>query len=374
VTSSPSVEGAVKVPFNDLSRDDGTSAVAVDAALRVLESGYYLMGPNVAAFEHDFSQRLGGIGVVAVGSGTDALALSLQAFQLRTGAEVLVPANAGGYASIAAGMAGLRPISVDVDADTLLVSRESLERAAGVDCRAVIATHLYGQVVSDIVEIRTWCDLTGRVLIEDCAQASGASVGGQPVGTFGHAAAFSFYPTKNLGAMGDAGAITSADPTLVERLRVLAQYGWTPRYHSALRGGRNSRMDEVQAAVLRVRLPELNKLNSRRKRIHDTYATALNHDSLRLVGAGSTANVGHLAVLVCDDRTRAIRHLQARGISTAIHYPFPDHRQPGLAAEVGLGGAPVAEDACERVLSVPCFPALTDSEVSQVADALRSYV
>jgi aminotransferase EvaB len=366
--------GSSIVPINDLGRDDGSMEEVLAATAVVLASGHYLMGPNVAALEEALAAEVGCSGAATVASGTDALALALAALRLAPESEVLVPANAGGYASIAARLADLLPVAADVEPTTALVSLDSLQRAATGSTRVVVATHLYGQVVPDISAIRKWCDDTGRFLVEDCAQAAGASLSGRAAGSFGHVGTFSFYPTKNLAAMGDGGAIATHDTALLERVRALAQYGWHSRYDSVLSGGRNSRMDEVQAAVLRVRLPRLGGLNERRRWIARRYRQAVEQGPLKLLGADGPHNVAHLAVLVCDDRSRVQRHLEARNIATAVHYPVPDHRQPGLGVTVGPAGAPVAEDACGRVLTVPCFPTMNDDEVSQVAAALGSYV
>lgn len=361
------------VPFNDLRRDDGSLAEASSAVAAVVSSGHYLMGPHVAALEAAFAARCTAAGAVAVASGTDALALALGSFDLPEGARVLVPGNAGGYASVASRLAGLVPVVADVEPASLLVSLGTLQRAATAEIQVVVVTHLYGQVVRDLAAIRVWCDERGIRLVEDCAQAAGARLDGRHVGSVGHAAAFSFYPTKNLGAMGDAGAVVLAEQGPLERARQLAQYGWRGRYLAALPGGRNSRMDEVQAAVLGVRLPRLDALNARRRAIGRTYAHAVGAGPLRLVGADDDENVWHLAVVMCDDRRRVTAHLEAHGVATAVHYPVPDHAQPGLGAKVSDAGSPVAENACAHVLTLPCFPTLTDGEVERVAAALRSY-
>jgi aminotransferase EvaB len=364
------------VPLNDLARDDGSLGEATQVARATVASGHYLAGPNVAAFEQALAGELGSAGVAAVASGTDALALAMAALELPQGSRVIVPANAGGYASVAARQTGLVPLVADVDPQTLLVTAETVATVATPNVKAVVVTHLYGQVVPHTEEIRAWCDASGRSLIEDCAQAAGARRGGAAAGSIGHAAAFSFYPTKNLAAMGDAGAVAAQNAELLGRVRQLAQYGWRERYLVERPLGRNSRMDELQAAILRVRLPRLAELNRRRHEIAQAYADAVMDGPLSIVGAGAQPeeNVGHLAVLLCDDRAGVQEHLAARQqIATAVHYPYPDHAQRALGAEVGPGGAPVAEDACRRVLTVPCFPTMTDDEVSRVAQALRSY-
>ncbi len=360
----------VPTPFNDLCRAaqaDDELALAVE---RVARSGRYLLGEQTDGLERELAGYLDVGAVVAVASGTDALELALTALAA-PGEEVLTVANAGGYAAIAARRCGLSVRFVDVDERDLLVSPDALERAIGERTRVVVVTHLYGKMAR-VGEIRELCRARGVRVLEDCAQAIGARADGASAGSVGDAAAFSFYPTKNLGALGDGGAVATSDRTIAERVRRLRQYGWQVKYEIAEDRGGNSRLDEIQAAALRVRLPGLDGANRRRREIAARYAAAVAGSPVRMAQDGGEDYVAHLAVIRAPDRGRIARALAERGVGTAIHYPLPDHRQPVLGrSEQSL---PVSERACEEVLSLPCFPELTEAEVESVCSALRAAV
>jgi dTDP-4-amino-4,6-dideoxygalactose transaminase len=231
-----------------------------------------------------------------------------------------------------------------------------------------VVTHLYGNV-ADVEPIRRLCDERGVLLVEDCAQAIGARRDGRFAGTFGHLAAFSFYPTKNLGALGDGGAVVTDDPALAASVRALRQYGWEHKYHVVRRHGRNSRLDELQAAILRSKLPMVDRWNERRRTIVGRYAGALDVSAGRFVFDEGTS-VAHLAVALVEDRDRARAVLEERGIGTDVHYPVADHRQPVWDGHAVQARLPVTEDAVEHVLTVPCFPELEDAEIDHVCEAL----
>jgi dTDP-4-amino-4,6-dideoxygalactose transaminase len=337
----------------------------------VVRSGWYLRGPETLAFERELAAFVGGGGCVGVANGTDALELALRGVGVAEG-EVITAANAGGYATTAILRVGARPWYADVDADTLCLAPAAVERAlANRRAGAVIVTHLYGQMalIEDIVAL---CRARGVAVVEDCAQAVGAERGGRRAGSFGNAAAFSFYPTKNLGAVGDAGAVIAADPAVEQRVRSLAQYGWEGKYRVALEGGRNSRLDEIQAAVLRVGLPEVEASNARRRAIVARYAAALSAPAGRFIGSTEAEYVGHLAVAVLRDRSAAQAHCASHGIETAVHYPVPDHRQPAWAGLDDKSELPVTEDAAAHILSLPLFATLTDAEVARVCEVLHA--
>lgn len=364
----------MRVPFNDLSRQIAVEGDALRSAItRVVDSGWFVLGPEVTAFEDEFAEACAASGCVGVGSGTDALELALRAAGCRPGAEVVMAANAGGYGALACLAAGGRPVFVDVDPDLLLVTPDAVAAALTERTVAVIVTHLYGSpadVAGTVAVVPA-----GVTVIEDGSQAHGAAFDGRPVGGIGHLAAFSFYPTKNLGALGDGGAVTGTDDELLDRVRHLRQYGWTDRYNATVPGGRNSRLDEMQAAVLRIRLGGLDAANAARRRISARYRDAA--PSLRFAGGGTSlarSAVDHLCVIMDPDRARLEKHLAAAEIGTAVHFPIPDHRQPAIAdrASVPLP-LPVTDAAAASVLSVPCFPELTDAEVDHVASTLASY-
>jgi dTDP-4-amino-4,6-dideoxygalactose transaminase len=307
-----------------------------------------------------------------VGNGTDALYLALRASGVEAGRRVATVANAGGYTSGATLRAGGSPVFVDIDPRTAQMSPEALTKVLGEtpDITAVVLTHLYG-LTGDVEAIKSLCDERKVMLIEDCAQAMGASVAGRPAGTFGDVATLSFYPTKNLGAFGDGGAVVCATAALHERVSALAQYGWGQRYQVTVPGGINSRIDEIQAAVLLEAERVLDVQNERRRAIVARYAAATPGQRY-VLSDDSNRSVGHLAVMVTDDRSGDAHRLDAAGVSTGIHYPIADHRQPGWQGLVPAAHLPNTDWLVERILTLPCFPAMTDDEVDQVVEALAA--
>lgn len=354
------------LPLNDLGRCEDRDELAA-AIARVLDSGWYLLGPEGAAFEAELAGYVGANQAVALASGTDALELAMRAL-LPGGSVVLTAANAGGYASVAARRANLGVSWADVDEATHCLTADTVRAALTPEIGLVVVTHLYGRP-APVDEIVALCHPLGVVVVEDCAQAIGAFTASGPVGSRADAATFSFYPTKNLGALGDGGALTTSDPDVADRVRKLRQYGWNGKYHIAEVGGANSRLDELQAAVLRSRLPKVASWNERRREILTSYReSAGGRVEVLPAQAGHAA---HLAVCVTSERNELRRHLSALGIATDVHYPIPDHRQVGLGA--GAVKLPVTELLSERVLSVPLFPQLSDEEVERVAAALASF-
>jgi aminotransferase EvaB len=363
-----SLATAIPIPFNDLRRAAGASDGVAQAVARVVRSGRYLLGEETACFEQELADYLGVGEVVAVASGSDALELALTALAI-PGEEILTAANAGGYAAVAARRCGLTVRFVDVDENDLLLTPSVVERALTSLTSVVVVTHLYGKMAR-VKEIREICSARGVRVLEDCAQAVGARAAGVLAGAVGDAAAFSFYPTKNLGALGDGGAVATSDEALAARVRRLRQYGWEAKYEIAEDRGKNSRLDEIQAAVLRTRLPHLDASNRRRRAIARRYAHALANTSLRMVHDDGEDYVAHLTVVRTPQRELLAAELGAHGIGTAIHYPRPDHKQAVLSApETGL---PVTERASKEVLSLPCFPELEDEEIDSICSALRA--
>jgi dTDP-4-amino-4,6-dideoxygalactose transaminase len=365
----------IVVPLADPLRLDPDEAGAVRAAVaQVLDTGPLILGRHVEQFERSFADHLADGGrereVVGVGNGFDALAIVLTAFALPADAQVLVAANDGGFAAGAARSAGLVPVAVDADEVTQLVDLDLLQEAWTPQTRAVVVTHLHGQPV-DLTGVLGWCRERGLVLVEDASQAHGATVAGQRVGMLGDAAAFSFYPTKNLGALGDAGAAVFADESVAERARGLRQYGWGERFRVELPEGRNSRLDAVQAAVLSARLPHLDENNARRRAIVGRYRAVLDGSGAVLLGDAPGA-VAHHAVVVHPDRDRLVAVLGAHGITTSVHYPWLVTEMAGLGmAETRTPRAARGRDA---KVSIPCFPTLTTDEVDRVVAALDEWV
>ncbi|MDQ6881027.1 MAG: DegT/DnrJ/EryC1/StrS family aminotransferase [Pseudomonadota bacterium] len=340
---------------------------------RVIARNHYVLGAEVASFEQGFAAYCGVPHCVGVGNGTDALELSLRALGVGSGDEVALAPNAGFYGSTALRLIGAVPTYVDVDAQTLALCPRALE--AQLCLRrpaAIIVTHLYGQLaaVEDIVEIAA---RHGVPLIEDVAQAHGARRGGRTAGSFGALGCFSFYPTKNLGALGDGGAVVSADGDLAGRVRSLRQYGWGRKYHNELPFGRNSRLDELQAAVLNDKLPHLDQANEARRAIARSYRDAFAGLPLRLPASLSADHVVHLYVVRTPRRDDLRGFLSDQGIAADIHFPVPDHRQAIHTAQYAGVSLPEAESACATVLSLPCYPAMPPEHVEKVASAVRGF-
>ncbi|HEY2090567.1 MAG TPA: DegT/DnrJ/EryC1/StrS family aminotransferase [Thermoanaerobaculia bacterium] len=343
----------------------------IDGAIAaVLDRGRYILGEEVARFEEDFAAYLGTQFAIGVASGTDAVEIALRACGIGAGDAVLTVSNTAVATVAAIEHTGAEVVFADVDAASYTIDPESIEKTIashrGTPVRAIVAVHLYGHPapMGRIAEIAA---AHGLRIVEDCAQAHGASIGAQRTGTFGDAAAFSFYPTKNLGSLGDGGAVVTHDPAIAERVRAYRQYGWRERYVSESRGW-NSRLDELQAAVLRMKLRYLESENDRRRTIAAAFDGALSSSLSAPRVAPACRHVYHQYVLRTDRREAFRRFMDDRGIDTAILYPVPVHRQPAYLSRVSL---PLTESLAGEIVSVPVFPELTDPEVARICDALR---
>lgn len=344
--------------------------VDVLAALaRVTTQHQYILGPEVERFERAFADHCQVTDCVAVANGTDAIELALAGVGVGPGSRVALVANAGYYGSAAVRSLGATPHYVDVDEDTLTMSVEGFQAALAEPIDAVIVTHLYGRMaaVEQLVQLARAASVP---LIEDCAQAHGAARDGRRVGSFGSAGCFSFYPTKNLPGAGDAGAVVTNDSTLAARIRSLRQYGWGTKYHVDTSGGRNSRMDELQAAVLTDRLPWLDEWNTQRRSIANRYVAAFSAHPIALPRLGED-HVAHLFVLLTDRRDELRQSLLNDNIATDVHYPVPDHKQPAYRGFTD--SLPVTERACGRVSTLPCFPGMTAEQVERVIAAVHRF-
>lgn len=351
---------------------------AIDAAVaRVLESGRYVLGSEVAAFEKEFAAYLGAKHAVAVASGTDALHLALGVCGVGPGDFVLTVSHTAVATAAAIDLCGGIPVFVDIDPDSFTMDPGRLEgairRFTGGRLKAVIPVHLYGHP-ADMTSIADIANRYGLRVIEDCAQSHGATWKGRRTGTLGHIAAFSFYPTKNLGALGDGGMVVTDDGDLAERTRLLREYGWKERYVSVV-PGMNSRLDELQAAVLRVKLPHLDAENEIRRTIAGTYSSLLGEAALSLPKAGPAAgHVYHQYVIRTPRRDLLRTHLREKDIGTLIHYPVPVHRQPAYAErsreKISL---PLTEGVAGKILSLPIYPELTAGEVRTVAGEIKAW-
>ena len=365
-----------RIPLNDLSRYATEVAPALTArASAVIAGGHYVLGPNVAGFEQAFADYCGAGHCIGVGNGTDALELALRGCGIGQGDAVVVCANAAMYGTGAVLAIGAIPVFADVGPDGLLTADTIATAIAASDVppRAVIVTHLYGRLAA-MDAVLDVAHAHGLRVIEDCAQAHGARDGaGRMAGSWGDAAAFSFYPTKNLGAVGDGGAVLCNDQDIADRVRQLRQYGWTRKYHNAVAGGRNSRLDELQAAFLLAMLPDLEARNARRHEIARRYSQRIVHPRIQVPGVGDHGYVAHLYVVRSAQRDALATHLAAAGIVTDIHYPTPDYRQPAISARYQAVTLPQTEEACLEVLSLPCFPELRDDECEAVIAACNAW-
>jgi dTDP-3-amino-2,3,6-trideoxy-4-keto-D-glucose/dTDP-3-amino-3,4,6-trideoxy-alpha-D-glucose/dTDP-2,6-dideoxy-D-kanosamine transaminase len=362
-----------RVPLNDLVRQNRRIHDELAAsARRVIERGWYVLGSEGAEFETAFAAYCGVPYAIGVANGTDGIELALRAVGVTEGHGVATVANAGFYASTSIHAIGARPLYVDVVPETHSMSVSSLQRELALNTvRAVIATHLYGRL-ADVETIAAICEPLGIPVIEDCAQAHGARRNGRAAGSFGTIGCFSFYPTKNLGALGDGGMVTTSDVRIAESLRSLRQYGWDKKYQVSRVGGRNSRLDELQAALLLAKLPHLDRWNEDRRAIARKYSERIRHPRIKCPRDFGTDNVAHLFVVRCEDRDGLRRHLEARGIGTDVHYPIPDHRQPAYATSI-TGELPETERLAGEIVTIPCFAEMEEEEVSQVIDAVNSW-
>jgi dTDP-4-amino-4,6-dideoxygalactose transaminase len=360
------------IPLNDLRASYLALREEIDAAVaETLDSGWYILGHQTAAFEAEFAAYTRTAGCVGVNSGTDALTLALRACQIGPGDEVITVAHTAVATVAAIRLAGATPVLVDVDPHTYTMDPHALEAAITPATRAVIPVHIYGQA-ADLPAIQAITRRYGFFFIEDCAQAHGATLDGQPLGSFGDLAAFSFYPTKNLGALGDGGAVVGQNAALLERVRLLHEYGWKPaaRYVSQVEGT-NSRLDELQAAILRVRLRHLDAHNNARRAAAAAYTELLPATIVRPRERIGATHVYHLFVVRVPQRDQVRRSLEAAGIGTAIHYPVPVHRQPAYGrGVVRCGPMPATERLADEILSLPMYPTLTMEQIERVATAL----
>jgi dTDP-4-amino-4,6-dideoxygalactose transaminase len=365
------------IPFFDYRPEYRRHAGEIAAAVqRVFDSGRLILGPEVEAFESEFAAAMGAAGAVGVASGTDALVLAFRALEIGPGSEVLAPANAGVPPIAAIRATGATPVFVDVESDTLSIDPRAVAAAVGPKTGCVLAVHLYGAPAATDALL----EITGRhglPLVEDCAQAHGARLDGRPVGAQGALGCFSFYPTKNLGALGDGGAVVSDDPALLERIRLQRMYGYPAGQRQSVVEGLNSRLDELHAAILRVKLPHLASVNAERRDLAARYDARLAGSMLAPVPVRPAAEpVHHLYVVRTENRAAVMASLERHGIGYGLHYEHAVHRMPAYQGMgPAAGGLPVTEAACATVLSLPIYPGLPDEvydRLDGVLEDLRS--
>jgi dTDP-4-amino-4,6-dideoxygalactose transaminase len=350
----------------------GSSKSDIDAAVaRVLERGWYVLGEEVRAFESEFASYVGVSHGIGVGSGTDAITLALRALGVGAGDEVITVSHTAVATVAAIEMAGAAAVLVDIDPTTYVIDPSKLEAALTPRTKAIVAVHLYGQP-ADLDAIMAIAGAKGIPVVEDCAQAHGAFLGERRVGSMGRIAAFSFYPTKNLGALGDGGMVVTNDAELATRVRELREYGWRERYVSAVTGV-NSRLDELQAAVLRVKLRRLDADNEARRAIAARYTRELGESRLVLpTERPGTRHVYHLYVVRTQRRDDLQRRAKAEGVGMLVHYPVPIHLQPAYVGRFrGSDRLPETERAALEVLSLPMYPELSSADVSTVLGVLK---
>ena len=359
------------VPFLDLKAINARHATELKAAAsRVIDSGWYVLGEEVKAFESEFAVWTGSPHCVGTSDGLSALILALRGWKelglLKDGDGVAVPANTYIASILAITENRLRPVLVEPDEDTFNLGAAKLAAALTPDVKAVLAVHLYGQL-ADMPAIARLCRERGLLLLEDAAQSHGAHVDGVKAGAWGDAAAFSFYPGKNLGALGDAGALTCKDAKLAEMVRALRNYGSHVKYQNLVQGP-NDRLDELQAALLRVKLKYIDADNAGRREISQRYRREIKNPAVRLpsVRACEDSHVWHLFVVRVADRSAFQQRLLDRGVHTAIHYPIAPHHQPAYAKELGHLKFPLTEAIHREVVSLPISPAMTDAQVEHL--------
>lgn len=361
----------MKVPFLDLKASHKELEGELSSAFtRVMASGWFIIGPELDAFESEFAQYCEVDHCVGVGNGLEALHLLLRAYGIGPGNEVLVPSNTFVATWLAVTQAGATPVPVEPDIGTHNIDPARLEAAITSRTSAVVPVHLYGQP-ADMDPINEIAAKHGLLVIEDAAQAQGARYKGRRAGSLGHAAATSFYPGKNLGALGDGGAVLTRDKAIADKVRRLRNYGSNVKYqHDVL--GYNSRLDELQAALLRVKLRKLDKWNNRRRQVARTYSERLRHANLSLPEVPSFADpVWHLYVVRTEQRAQVQSRLRDMGIETMVHYPIPPHRQ-ACYAESNWGALPISEMLAEQVLSLPVYPSMNEEAVDFVVRALTA--
>jgi len=342
------------------------------AVMKVLAKGWYILGEEVSAFESEFSTYIGAGYGIGVGSGTEAIHLALAACGIGRGDEVITVAHTAVATVAAIKQAGATPVFVDIEHDYYTLDPRRLEAAISSRTKAIIPVHLYGQPVDlePIMKIAKERDLK---VIEDCAQAHGAEYKGKKVGSFGHFGCFSFYPTKNLGALGDGGILVTNDAILAKQAKLLREYGWAERYVSHLDGW-NTRLDEIQAAILRVKLNYLDQDNSKRQQLAAAYDQELSGLGLRLPAARQNCrHVYHLYVIRMTGRDGLLDYLKQKGVGALIHYPMPVHLQPAYRAENKAVVLPETEKAAEEIISLPMYPELGAENVNRVCQVIKKY-
>lgn len=367
------------IPYENLERlNNFFAAELVDSASKVIKSGWYILGENLRIFEESFAAYNNSNHCIGVASGLDALILSLAVFDFDPGDEVIVPANTYIATILAILHNNLKPVLVEPDIATYNINPEKIEQFITAKTRAVMVVHLYGKPcpMDDVLRI---AEKHGLKIIEDCAQSHGAEYNGKKTGNFGHCNAFSFYPTKNLGALGDAGAIVTNDEKIAEKLRKLRNYGSKIKYHNEI-AGYNSRLDEIQAGFLQVKLKYLDKINDHKRKLAQIYDAELGNSVIRPVRSANAKDVFHIYPIRIEKRDKLREYLSNAGIGTEIHYPIPPHRQQALQhmrhkkiCDFSDTDFPLSDEIHATILSLPISFFHSEKEISTVAAAIKSF-
>jgi dTDP-4-amino-4,6-dideoxygalactose transaminase len=362
------------IKFLDLKAINEMHRLEMEAAIkRVLDSGWYLLGKEIESFEKEFSEYCGVKHAIGCANGLDALKLIIQAYGFGPGDEIIAPANTYIASLISISANGATPVLVEPDINTYLIDPEKIEAAINSRTKAIMVVHLYGRAM-DMTRIWEIAKRYNLKVIEDSAQAHGAMFDGKRVGNLGDASGFSFYPGKNLGCLGDGGAVTTNDDELAEKIRALRNYGSDVKYHFPYRGT-NSRLDEIQAALLRVKLPHLDDDNAIRRRIAERYCSEIKNPNIVLPSLPDDAmqNVWHVFPIRVQNRTEFQQYLSDNGIQTVIHYPIPPHRQPAYVEWHGLT-LPITEKIHDEIISLPISPVMIEDEMARVVDVLNKEI
>jgi len=364
----------MNIPFLSFGFHDTIRTELQNASNRVIDSGWFINGKEVAAFEEEWAKYLGCQSSIGVSNGLDALILSLKALGIGDGDEVIVPSNTYVATALAATHVGATPVFVEPNIETYNIDPERIEAAISNKTKAIMPVHLYGQA-AEMTAIIELASKHGLFVIEDNAQAQGAQHKGQMTGTFGHCNGTSFYPGKNLGALGDAGAVSTNNPDLAHKVKVLSNYGSQKKYYNEVIG-HNNRLDEMQAAFLRVKLPHLNEWSAQRQAIALAYLEGLQGigDLVLPATHPDATHVYHLFVVRTNRRDELAQYLNERGIGTLIHYPVPPHLQECYKS-LGYkrGDFPIAEEIADTALSLPIWPGMTGSEVNLVVKGIQDF-
>ena len=346
--------------------------ILTSVAKDVLASNEHILGRNVLEFEKTFAKYIGVKNCVGVANGSDAIVIALRSLGVGKGDQVATVANAGFYTCAALIQIGATPVFIDIDPDSLLIDSTDLERKLQIhNIKVVVVTHLYGQV-APIKEVVNICNSNGIKVLEDCAQSTGAQIDSQKVGSFGDISTFSFYPTKNLGAVGDGGVILTNNDDLASISRKLRQYGWGNKYEVELENGSNSRLDEIQAAFLIAKLSFLDEWNKERISIAKQYVNGITSPKVKIL-KNTLLGVVHLFVIQTNERKELAHYLTNNNIQFGIHYPIPDHKQKIFLHKYGKIDLPVTDKAVDKILSIPVYPGMSQEQINHVISTINGF-